>query len=243
MVIALVTLIPPNGAPGIVPAESRLPTCSRDIGGPAPDGFWIFAGGQRLLNTVLFVPAGRAAGAGRVARWRIGWVLVPLGLVVPGGATPLAIEVVQLELARIDRACDVTDIVDNVTGAVDRRRDRARAAAAVRPGGLRRRRGTGDRPAPTMTSSRSRVAERVPRSRPYVAGKPPAPRPGLTTYKLSSNENPYPPLPGVVEAAVARGRADEPLPRHGQHRALRRAVGQARRPDRGPGRWPPARWR
>jgi histidinol-phosphate aminotransferase len=37
----------------------------------------------------------------------------------------------------------------------------------------------------------------------YVAGKPPKPVPGLTTYKLSSNENPYPPLPGVVEAAVA----------------------------------------
>src|SRR6476661_3583790 len=35
----------------------------------------------------------------------------------------------------------------------------------------------------------------------YVAGKPPQPRPGLTTYKLSSNENPYPPLPGVLEAA------------------------------------------
>ena len=38
---------------------------------------------------------------------------------------------------------------------------------------------------------------------PYVAGKPPAPRPGLTSYKLSSNENPYPPLPGVLEAARA----------------------------------------
>jgi histidinol-phosphate aminotransferase len=36
----------------------------------------------------------------------------------------------------------------------------------------------------------------------YVAGRNPAPDPGLTTYKLSSNENPYPPLPGVVEAAV-----------------------------------------
>src|SRR6476660_1752676 len=35
----------------------------------------------------------------------------------------------------------------------------------------------------------------------YVPGKPPAPREGLTTYKLSSNENPYPPLPGVVAAA------------------------------------------
>ncbi len=37
----------------------------------------------------------------------------------------------------------------------------------------------------------------------YVPGKPPAARPGLTAYKLSSNENPYPPLPGVLEAATA----------------------------------------
>ena len=37
----------------------------------------------------------------------------------------------------------------------------------------------------------------------YVPGKPPVPRDGMTTYKLSSNENPYPPLPGVVEAAEA----------------------------------------
>lgn len=37
----------------------------------------------------------------------------------------------------------------------------------------------------------------------YVAGKPPAPRPGQQVFKLSSNENPYPPLPGVVEAAEA----------------------------------------
>ncbi len=37
----------------------------------------------------------------------------------------------------------------------------------------------------------------------YVAGKPPVPRPGQQVYKLSSNENPYPPLPGVVEAAQA----------------------------------------
>ena len=36
----------------------------------------------------------------------------------------------------------------------------------------------------------------------YVAGKPPTPVPGLTSYKLSSNENPHAPLPGVLEAAV-----------------------------------------
>ncbi len=45
----------------------------------------------------------------------------------------------------------------------------------------------------------------------YVAGRPPEPRAGLTTYKLSSNENPYPPLPGVVEAAV---RAAEQMNRY-----------------------------
>jgi histidinol-phosphate aminotransferase len=36
----------------------------------------------------------------------------------------------------------------------------------------------------------------------YVPGKPPVTRGGLPTYKLSSNENPFDPLPGVVEAAV-----------------------------------------
>ena len=36
----------------------------------------------------------------------------------------------------------------------------------------------------------------------YVPGRPPATREGVPTYKLSSNENPYPPLPGVLEAAT-----------------------------------------
>ena len=34
----------------------------------------------------------------------------------------------------------------------------------------------------------------------YVAGRPPAVRDGMKTYKLSSNENPYPPLPEIVAA-------------------------------------------
>ena len=52
-----------------------------------------------------------------------------------------------------------------------------------------------------MTSPQPRdCVSRIPA---YVAGKPPLPRPGLTTYKLSSNENPYPPLPGVIAAAAA----------------------------------------
>jgi histidinol-phosphate aminotransferase len=40
----------------------------------------------------------------------------------------------------------------------------------------------------------------------YVPGRPPEPRPGLTTYKLSSNENPNGPLPGVLEAALEAAR-------------------------------------
>ncbi|MDO9494494.1 MAG: VanZ family protein [Nocardioides sp.] len=115
VVIGLITLLPAGGAPGVVPAETRLATCSWDIGGPAPEGFWIFSGGQRLLNTVVFVPSGILL-ALTAARWRTGWVTVPLGLGLLA-AYSAGIEWTQLELARIDRACDVTDIVDNITGA------------------------------------------------------------------------------------------------------------------------------
>ncbi|MBD8042528.1 histidinol-phosphate transaminase [Arthrobacter sp. Sa2BUA2] len=44
------------------------------------------------------------------------------------------------------------------------------------------------------------VVDRLPR---YAAGKPPAPIEGLQSYKLSSNENPFPPLPSVLEAISA----------------------------------------
>ncbi|WP_041546931.1 MULTISPECIES: VanZ family protein [unclassified Nocardioides] len=115
-VIASITLIPANGAPGIVPVEGRLTGCSWDVGGPAPDGFWIFSGGQRLLNTVVFVPPG-ALLVFAAARWRAAWVLVPAGLALLASYSA-AIEGTQLALARLDRACDVTDVVDNVTGAV-----------------------------------------------------------------------------------------------------------------------------
>lgn len=116
VVIALVTLVPANGAPGVVPAEGRLTTCSWDVGGPAPEGFWVFDGGQRLLNTVLFIPAG-ALLVVAVARWRSGLLLAPIGLALLA-AYSAGIEWTQLELARIDRACDVTDVIDNVTGAL-----------------------------------------------------------------------------------------------------------------------------
>ncbi|MQW76911.1 hypothetical protein GHK92_13605 [Nocardioides sp. dk4132] len=116
-VIACVTLLPADSAPGIVPAETRSETCSWDVGGPAPDGFWIFSGGQRLLNALVFVPAG-ALLVLALARWpRLMVLTVPVGLVALG-AYSVGIEIVQLELARLDRACDATDMVDNATGAV-----------------------------------------------------------------------------------------------------------------------------
>ncbi len=37
----------------------------------------------------------------------------------------------------------------------------------------------------------------------YKPGRPPAATEGAPAFKLSSNENPYPPLPGVLEAATA----------------------------------------
>jgi hypothetical protein len=113
--IGVLTLIPANGAPGIVPAQGRLDHCSWDIGGPAPDGFWILPGGQRLLNAMVFAPSGVLLVL-VAARWRSAWLTVPLGLAALAAYSTL-IELTQLVAARIDRACDVTDIIDNVTGA------------------------------------------------------------------------------------------------------------------------------
>jgi len=115
-VIAVVTLVPTRDGLGYIPADQHATTCSWDIGGPAPGGFWIFGGGQQLLNTLLFVPAGVFLVLA-LSRWRAGWVLIPLGLAALA-AYSLGVEEIQLHVARIDRACDVTDIIDNVSGAV-----------------------------------------------------------------------------------------------------------------------------
>ena len=115
-VIGIVTLIPAQDGLGYIPAADHATSCSWDIGGPAPGGFWIFGGGQQLLNTVLFVPAGIFVVL-VLGRWRAGRALVPLGLLALA-AYSLGIEETQLHVARIDRACDVTDILDNVSGAL-----------------------------------------------------------------------------------------------------------------------------
>ncbi len=115
VVIGLVTLLPVGAAPGVISADEAQEACSFDYGGPAPEGFWIFSATQRTLNTALFVPAG-ALVVLATARWRAAWVLAPLGLGLLV-VYSVGIEYAQLELARIGRACDVTDMVDNATGA------------------------------------------------------------------------------------------------------------------------------
>ncbi len=54
-----------------------------------------------------------------------------------------------------------------------------------------------------MTHSVPQIRQAIAEIPAYVPGKPPKPREGVPTYKLSSNENPHPPLPGVVEAVTA----------------------------------------
>ena len=114
--IGCVTLIPTDGAPGVVYADERYyNSCSFDYGGPAPEGFWILAGGQRLLNVLVFVPSG-ALLVLVLGRWRTAFWTVPIGL-VGLGLVSVGIEATQQVLSRLDRSCDVTDVVDNLTGA------------------------------------------------------------------------------------------------------------------------------
>jgi len=113
--IALVTLVPTRSDVGIVPADGRSETCSWEYGGPSGAAFEVLGLDQRTLNVLLFVPAGMFLVLA-VGRWWAGLVLAPLGL-LGLAAYSLAIELTQLQLARLDRACDVTDLVDNVLGA------------------------------------------------------------------------------------------------------------------------------
>ena len=118
VVIALVTLVPAQGAPGYIPEGHAQTVCSTDYGGPAPEGFWVLAGGQRTLNTALFVPSGLLGVLALARRPDVRSVLATVPPVLVGLALySVGIEATQLVLARLDRACDVTDVVDNVVGA------------------------------------------------------------------------------------------------------------------------------
>ncbi len=113
--IGLVTLLPARPHTGYVPVQTRSEVCSWDYGGPSGAAFEVFGLDQRQLNVVLFVPAGMFLVLA-AARWSSGWLLASAGLFALV-AYSLGIEFVQLQLARLDRACDVTDVVDNVLGA------------------------------------------------------------------------------------------------------------------------------
>ncbi|WP_081998619.1 histidinol-phosphate transaminase [Sinomonas humi] len=71
--------------------------------------------------------------------------------------------------------------------------DSAEAAAVVAAGP------EGNTPSSLVVGPRP-VIGRLPK---YAAGRPPAPVEGLESFKLSSNENPLPPLPAVLEAIAA----------------------------------------
>ena len=53
-----------------------------------------------------------------------------------------------------------------------------------------------------MTDRTPQLREALTRLPAYAAGKPPVGATDLTPYKLSSNENPFGPLPGVIEAII-----------------------------------------
>lgn len=78
------------------------------------------------------------------------------------------------------------------------------------------------------TAVRPRVRAAVEAVPSYRPGRPPAPVEGVTPYKLSSNENPYPPLPSVLEvvrAAAAQMNRYPDMACTELHGALARYVG------------------
>jgi len=113
--ITVATLVPTRAGVAIVPAEGRSDSCSWDYGGPNGAAFEGLGFDQRTLNVLLFVPAGMFLVLA-VGRWWTGVVLAPIGLALLA-AYSVGVELMQLQLARIDRACDVTDMVDNTLGA------------------------------------------------------------------------------------------------------------------------------
>ena len=113
--IAVATMVPTRADVGIVPADGRSDSCSWDYGGPNGAAFEGLGFDQRTLNVLLFLPAGMFLVLA-VGRWWSGLVLAPIGLAMLA-AYSVGVEVVQLQLARIDPACDVTDMVDNTLGA------------------------------------------------------------------------------------------------------------------------------
>ena len=232
----MLTLIPANGAPGVVSAEGRLETCSWDIGGPAPDGFWIFSGGQRLLNVAVFVPPGRCScvAAARWRRWAL--VTVPLGL---------ALLAAYSRRHRVDPA----RAGPHRPGLRRHRRRRQRHRRAAR----RARSGWCSRwccgPGAAASGASAALAWR--HGPPSAAPQRPA-DPDLRARQAADGPagddgvqavEQREPLPAAARrgrGGDARGRGDEPLPRHGQHGAVRRPRGPARRAGDRPRRWRPA---
>ena len=223
--------------PGIVPAEGRLTECSWDIGGPAPEGFWIFSGGQRLLNAVVFVPAGVLLVL-VAARWRSAWVTVPARTgrcwrrtrsrsSAPSWRWRASTAPATSPTSSTTSPAPSIGVVIGIGAAAA-----GPAVADAEPlvlGG------------PVTGPAASPQRRRDPGLRAGQAAHGPAARHDVVQALLERE-----PLPAAARrrrGRAPRGRDDEPLPRHGQHRAVRRPRGPARRAGRRTWRRPPGRWR
>ncbi len=103
-----VTMSPPGTADrGVLRPDRSCAIHSVSLGWSA-----VAADDQRVLNVALLVPAGLFAAvvASRLPRWRA------LAVVVGAAMLPLAFEGGQQVFRGLHRACDTTDLADNLTG-------------------------------------------------------------------------------------------------------------------------------
>jgi hypothetical protein len=107
-IILSATLTPQREAFELGVSASGACDLSR-LGPPTLDE--LFRGGDVGLNILMFIPLGVAIAVVPMSRGRTALVIIAVAL-------PFAIEVIQLLLPALDRACESADVVDNLTGLV-----------------------------------------------------------------------------------------------------------------------------
>ena len=111
-IIAAATLTPSRDALEL--GASATGSCDVAMRGTGPLHD-LFAFSDASLNILLFLPLGVAIGMLPSTR--------RMGLILVGALTlPLAIELLQLWLRALDRACQTADLVDNLIGLREERR-------------------------------------------------------------------------------------------------------------------------
>jgi VanZ like family len=104
--IVSATLTPLRGGPDL--QAVGIGTCDVSRIGPAPIGQLVHVD-ETSLNVALFIPLGIAIGLVRTSRARTALILGSIAL-------PFAIEAIQLLAPILDRGCQSSDVVDNLTG-------------------------------------------------------------------------------------------------------------------------------